>query len=501
MISANNHTSSLAAMATMGIRVYLTVADLIHPNEQETQALNQVFYISDIQQFYTKITANDTGTIADYEVTQMRATMLQSFDSARNYVANSIVFHDGKMWISSVNALAGQPAPGVSANWKTIGGGQSVPSWISSASYAAGEIISYNGLLYRANSAVAPAGTEPDSNTKWTLVEPHRTALWSGTSKYATNDIVAHNGVLYRAVSNVNAGTSSPDSSIAWESLESYRMPVFKATASYKAGDIVSYNGVIYTAKVDNAAGSDPTDKSLWSSIESKTVPTWNAYNSYSKNDIIANDGVLYKASVAIASNSANPSLNSDWVKMDMGGKLSGSFSISSAYSKGDMVASDGVIYFATKDIAAGSASVPTLTNPDWTAYGGAAAAANTAQNFDSSVTYVDGQIVVYNGITYQAKGNVSGTSTPPTNPAEWTPIVTNAVPTWADDSAYVSGSIIAYNGKLYVAKTTTPVTTTTPDADAANWKLITDDLLTNIDGGSPDTVFGGTSPLDAGTV
>ncbi|NKB40954.1 MAG: hypothetical protein GKR86_07910 [Ilumatobacter sp.] len=170
-----------------------------------------------------------------------------------------------------------------------------VSAWSSYATYVAGDVVSYDGVLYEAKwwtrsfapdtpvinpwdtpwkelstmppttmpPTTMPPTTAPPTTAQPTTAPPTTTSgvsAWSSYETYVAGDVVSYDGVVYEAKWWTRSFV--PDTPVInpwdtpWKELSTMppatTMPAINAWSSYAtyvAGDVVSYDGVVYEAK------------------------------------------------------------------------------------------------------------------------------------------------------------------------------------------------------------------------------------------------------------
>ena len=138
--------------------------------------------------------------------------------------------------------------------WDNIGGsggsGVTISDWKPTFDYSSGDMVFYNGKLYRAPHNIAGATTfQPD----WDFVNDNTFAKdWVANQEYEKDEVVVVGNSLYRAKAKVNKSTFDDAD---WEKLsQSVSLAEWKPSTIYKKGDIITYNNSIYRAASDHTS-------------------------------------------------------------------------------------------------------------------------------------------------------------------------------------------------------------------------------------------------------
>jgi len=219
------------------------------------------------------------------------STGVALFEQTRDYKQNDVVVHDGKLYRANSAVAAGAwngtnwtqisdyvlPAAtagalgGVKATAPVTGqfvtginaGGDltfaaataGVVPFSATATYAANDLVSYQGKIYRANGVTA-AGAWNAAN--WADIDTTLTdaiRAFDATKAYVLNDLVWNTGKVYSAKGPVPAGAFN---AAQWNEIGAVTFPItaFDATKTYNTGDLVISSGRIYASKAGSAPGA-----------------------------------------------------------------------------------------------------------------------------------------------------------------------------------------------------------------------------------------------------
>lgn len=224
-------------------------------------------------------------------------------------------------------------------------------SWVEERKYRIGDMISYNGITYVANtehtSAGQVAGLENDID-KWNIVNP--SDMWQGNwvplTRYRENDIVAYSGILYRCIAGHNSNTTLEVDSNNWETLSSninFR-GFWQADTEYFLKDVVRVDNLLYIASETHTSDDIFIDET-WTvfvpglAFEGEYDPDL----IYSIGDIVKYGGYSY---VNINSNNVNPPPEG-WSILNTAYNFEGEWNQLTAYEAGDVVEFGGSLHVA----------------------------------------------------------------------------------------------------------------------------------------------------------
>lgn len=351
------------------------------------------------------------------------------------------------------------------------------PTFNTSTNYAIGDLVLYNGSLYKFTSAHT-AGTWNASHVASatmsaqivkeiddTVAATNTSKTWSigkinteingniapsfdATHAYSIGDLVVYGGKLYKFTSNHSAGAWNA-SHVASTSVASYLdsaivdeiddtaaisstaktwsidkinttingnvAPAFNTTTAYTTGALVIYQGKLYKFTSNHSAGE-------WNASQVTAVNVASCLSTAGTSDI--------DDTAAISSTTKTWSVS----KLDsvFNGNIAQTFSATAAYSIGDYVMKDGVLYKFTSAHPAGT----------WNA---------------SHVSAVK----LANQIASGGDSDIDDTTGITSTTKTWsidkinTTINGNFAPTFSATTAYAIGDYVLYNGTLYKFKAT----------------------------------------------
>lgn len=122
--------------------------------------------------------------------------------------------------------------------------------------------------------------------------------------------------------------------------------------------------------------------------------------------------------------------LSANQVKISSSGSASSLMSLvliwtaTDAYSKGQMVSFNGALYQTLADVPAGTippVEAATPANPGAPRYRKLTAGSTSPEDYLSTKTYYEGQVILHNGVLYRLDGPISVAGTSPAAGAPWT--------------------------------------------------------------------------------
>ncbi|MBA3849423.1 MAG: hypothetical protein C0502_05435 [Opitutus sp.] len=401
--------------------------------------------------------------------------------------ANSghLAWYRGQWYQAKSNVSASiVPPPDDTTKWTSA-----PAAWSSSTTYNAGDIVIYNGTVYRCTSSHI-GKTPPDTNC-WTT---STTNSWSSSTTYSVNDTVLINGTVYKCIAahsgqqpphvsywagapviyaqgksqQVDAAStttrvqlraeispvslfpnavgatnnSSPSINISSSgTIESYnadaatQLPRWSAYSSYAQGDTVYYpvTGLVYRCILPHA-NREPTNPSYWTLQVSGYRP-WSSAENYTAGDIVVSAGKLYRCNQS-HTNQTPP--NATYWDEQM---TFVPWNSSTSYALGALVANaSGKIY---RSILTPNSNRALTNTTYWDVY--------SLTTWSSATAFAVGDRVIgTNGSVYRC--TTAHTNQILTNTAYWTVDTTSIanLTTWNSATAYAVDDLICYQGSYY---------------------------------------------------
>lgn len=319
----------------------------------------------------------------DFKIARIRYTWKGNWAAATEYVKDDVVAYAGKTYVCfSTHTSASTFAPALaSATWVLMLDGYAWRSaWTISTLYNPGDLVRYNGIVYRCitahtskstTSGVAGAdttsGLEGDQ-AKWETVakSDYWTQDWTVSTRYKINDLVKYGATIYRCITAHNsvADTTSglEADSAFWTTV--YQQNDFKgdwATAiRYKVKDVVKYGGSLWIATASHTSTAFAANLANWSvyldglQIESAT---WDLNTTYQRGDVVSYGGYAYRAE--LNSINQNPFNNTTYWSIvvanynfvgDYAATTNDIIPVAIPYKVGQVVRLNGYLYVATAD-------------------------------------------------------------------------------------------------------------------------------------------------------
>jgi hypothetical protein len=248
---------------------------------------------------------------------------------------------------------------------------------------------------------------------------------------------------------------------------------VFKgewAAAAYEVDDVVLYAGSAYTCIAVAASGNDPTDTAFWikSAGGIEFTGAWDTAVTYRVDQMVTFNGSTYIAITAHSATQPTATGQTDWDVFSGGFKFEGTWDVATAYETNDVATFSGSTYIARVDhtgvqpIIGGNAS--------WAVFAGGFKFEGA---WDTSTSYHLNDIVTFNRSTYISLTVHSGTQPTATGQTDWD-VFSGGFKfegTWDTSTAYHVNDIVTFNGSSFIA--VSDHTGTQPAAAGnAGWEL-----------------------------
>lgn len=271
----------------------------------------------------TSINLASSGTIESYNSNLLQPV---TWSSATSYVMGAVVYYPpAGQYYRALVAHTNQ-APVVSGSLNTAywtPAATSYPAWDSGRTYAVGDMVAHDDLLYRCTAA--NTNQEPPDTSYW--AQQMEYAAWSSTKNYGTNDLVTNSaGTVYRSKTSPNLNRALTNTTY-WEVHDLTANPTtWAAGTSYAVGDLVSSSGLYFrciSAHTSNGGGNSISNASLWAR-ELVGYPVWKSGVAYSVGNVVYyqpsptnghdSSGLLYRCRTAHTSSSGtNPTSTTYW--------------------------------------------------------------------------------------------------------------------------------------------------------------------------------------------
>lgn len=353
------------------------------------------------------------------------------------------------------------------ACWEVIGGAGGISVWQDNKSYNEGQLVSYNNILYKANSKHTSTASFSADMANWDIVNAGLNS-WATSVYYPAGMIVIANNKIYQCNSAHTSTTFTADMA-NWQEISGYRIVIddWKANTGYVVGDLCANDKKIYRCTIKHTSGTlfDAVEEANWEELSPtiNEITDWKASTSYNAKDIVINDNALYRCKTAHTSTSdfATDALTY-WVKLS-GANAVSVWASSKSYDEGQLVVYNNQLFRANVNHA--SSATFDLDGAKWNLL------ESNIGEYKANVYYPIGTAVIYNNALFKCK--VAHNSTSTFNRDNWTRVDNNnpLVKDWTASTYYYANDIVLYGNQLY--RCNANHTSSNFSADKANWTKV----------------------------
>jgi hypothetical protein len=261
-------------------------------------------------------------------------------------------------------------------------------AWTANARYGVGDIVRYDGIVYRCitehTAASTLNGLETDQ-AKWAILYSgvDYRGDWTVNTRYRVNDLVSFGGTLWRCK---KGHQHADDSTLNFDSEEHWQIefPGFQRSGEwnnstvYQTGDVVQHGGKLYYSLTVNY-NSNPTSSTY--QINDRADPVdwtvlsdainfrgdWTAVGQYKSGDIVRRGGYTYKALLDTSLTADGSSFDyldaTNWEIVIPGDDLKSDWMIGDSYAVGDLVTYEGNLWRSNVEHTASEQTWPSVDN------------------------------------------------------------------------------------------------------------------------------------------
>jgi hypothetical protein len=361
--------------------------------------------------------------------------------------------------------------------------------WAPGEFYNLGDIVKYNGMIYICvQHHTSDAVGLFNQYSKWiTYVKGELWRQdWQISTRYGIGDVVKYNGYLYRCTYSHVSGNNTvglESNASFWQLVEATEKwkTNWDINVRYREGDIVKYGGTVYRCIAGHTSAStfalglesdiyfgDSTVRweVVYQNIEYKS--DWTALTRYKLNDVVKYGGGLWICSTFHTSTSSFQDAN--WTVYVPGSQFEDAWSGITVYQIGDVVRYGGYFYTALKNNVG---TTPSLSTGDSTVDTWQLLIKNyeVTGEWDQIYNYKVGDIVRRSGQVYSAVKDNSSTDPTTDNGTNWLLVIPGSKwkNFWTINTTYVIGDIVSLDSNAYrCIKTHISVNSLRPDLDTS---------------------------------
>ena len=368
--------------------------------------------------------------MAEFKISRIRYTWKNEWVAdSTTYNKDDVVRYGGSTWICQRQHTAStfaadqnyynnpgdtQPTP----TWlKMTDGYEWKGEWATTTLYNSGDIALYGGVIYLCVIGHTSTSIFDDSLNNWAvyLSADSWQSDWTPDTRYGIGDVIRYNGIVYRCIVGHTSGTTAQgletgnndnqdDSTgelwqVYYEGIE--YVGSWTAATRYRKNDLVKYGGSVLRCVTGHVAGASITNVNFVTEfIGHNFYQTWSNAVYYAIGDIVRHGGYLY---IAAANNYAvgNPTEDTaNWRILSKAVNFIGTWNATVDYKVGDVVRRGGNLYLAILDTGADGSSLDYLDTSNWEIINASQA---WRSGWLSGQTYSINDVVVFLGNTYQA--------------------------------------------------------------------------------------------------
>ena len=369
--------------------------------------------------------------MAEFRISRIRYTWRNQWTNGTAYNRDDVVNYGGSSWICfrqhTATAFAADqiflanpndtdPTPA----WRKMTDGYAFRNaWLPLTLYNPGDIVINGGNLYLCVTSYTSTSIFDAGIANWTLysVGDAFKQEWIQNTRYGIGDVVRYNGIVYRCIEGHTAASTSnglEQDQTKWQVFfqgVEYR-GLWATGTRYRANDLVTFGGTVFRCKQGHTPGTDSTlnfDQDENWEIEFpgfQYSEEWDAETVYQVGDLVKHGGWLY---YSLTNNYASNPSNSqyqlidrvnpvDWQIAAKGINFSGEWSASALYKTGDVVRRGGNTYVALLDTTDDGSSLDYLDSTNWELL---TVGQNWRNFWEIEQRYSPNDLVIYLGNTY----------------------------------------------------------------------------------------------------
>jgi len=267
--------------------------------------------------------------MAEFKISRFRYTWKGDWVTATPYIKDDVVKFGGSSWVcvrghtaaAFANDQTYTPIGETDASpaWtKMTDGYEWRDAWVSSRVYSVGDIVTNGGDVYLCTIPHTSLSTFVARAANWSTYASgiFWSDDWITATRYEVGDLVKYNGILYRCtvehVSGVTLENLAADSALQyWEVYNSgveyvgswtiYQDEAETILKKYRKNDLVKFGGNLWKCVESHTVGDDSTvnfDQRFWE-IEipgQEAAGVWNSSTIYQIGDIVKYGGYLYSS-------------------------------------------------------------------------------------------------------------------------------------------------------------------------------------------------------------
>jgi len=248
--------------------------------------------------------------------------------------------------------------------------------WAATTKYNLGDIIQYGGRLYLVITDYTSTAVFDDNIGKHSVYAEGQTwkANWAAATRYGAGDVVQYNGYVYRCITGHTSATTSlgletdqANWSTYYEGIEYFGD--FASGVRYRLNDLVKYGGSILRCTTGHTSTANLTNANWAVELPgSNFTGEWASDQYYAVGDVVKHGGWLYSSRTN--NNGISPGNedagSTNWIVISKGLNFRGIWDAEATYKTGDVVKRGGQLYVATLDSSTDGSTLDYLEAGSW---------------------------------------------------------------------------------------------------------------------------------------
>lgn len=357
--------------------------------------------------------------MAEFKISKIRYTWKNVWETGIQYNKDDVVKYGGSTWVcirqhiaSQFNADLTYTVPGEtnpSPAWVKMTGGTSIKgNWAPGTLYDPGDIALYSGSAYVCLTSHTSLSTFDASSSNWAsyLSSTNFKGSWAQSTRYAAGDLVSYGGNIYKCIAGHTSGTTLQGLENNGASWEIYHIGgvfrgEFQSDYRYKENDLILYCGSLIKCIAGHQ--SQATINFVNWEIEAPGFSyetEWLESSYYGKGCVVRYGGYLYYAVENNVNQKPGQEGSTFWKLLSKGINYTGEWSSTGSYKTGDVVTRGGYVYVALQDRYFDGSTLDYLDSSNWEIV---IPASNWRAGWAVDENYSVGDVVTYYGTAYKA--------------------------------------------------------------------------------------------------
>jgi hypothetical protein len=281
--------------------------------------------------------------------------------------------------------------------------------WTPTTKYNLGDIIQYGGRLYLVITDYTSTSVFDDNLGRHSVYAEGQTwkSNWAAATRYGIGDVVQYNGIVYRCVTGHTSASTSLGLETDQSKWSTYYEGVeytgdFASGVRYRANDLIKYGGSILRCTTGHTS-TDTLVNANWA-VElpgNNYTGEWANDQYYAIGDVVKHGGWMY---ISRTNNTAISPGNEDlgatnWTVISKGLNFRGVWNPSDTYQTGDVVKRGGQLYVATLDSSTDGSTLDYLEAGSWEVI----VPGESWRNYwAADAVYAVGDVVIFDGSAYR---------------------------------------------------------------------------------------------------